>query len=91
MTKHNKLNFVYSKLLLSIIKQLNSNGLLKNQAYFFGSSQKWVPYKVDTAECFLTGEILFEYGSCRTSLFRRRTFWLLFGPSKSNKEKISFC
>jgi len=74
MTKHNKLNFVYSKLLLSIIKQLNSNGLLKNQAYFFGSSQKWVPYKVDTAECFLTGEILFEYGSCRTSLFRRRTF-----------------
>jgi hypothetical protein len=23
------------------------------------------------------------------SLFRRRTFWLLFGPSKSNKEKMS--
>jgi len=44
-----------------------------------------MPKKINTEERILTGEILFESGNCRTSLFRRRTFWLLFGPSKSNK------
>jgi hypothetical protein len=56
----------------------------------FGSSQKWIPKNADKDISFLTGEILFESGYCRTSLFRWRTFWLLFGPSKSNKEKIFF-
>jgi len=32
---------------------------------------------------FLTGEILFESGSCcRMSLFRRRTFWLWACPGE---------
>jgi len=44
--------------------------------------------KLERKLFFKTGEILFESGGSRTSLFRRRTFWLLFGPSKSNKEKI---
>jgi len=55
----------------------------------FGSSQKWIPKNVDKCISFLTGEILFESGYCRTSLSRRRTFWLLFAPSKSNREKMS--
>ncbi len=51
---------------------------------------KMSTYQIRKTIIFKTGEILFESGSSRTSLFRRRTFWLLFGPSNSNNEKIFF-
>jgi len=35
----------------------------------------------------ISGEILFEARLAGTSLFRQRTFGLLFGPSKSNKKE----
>jgi hypothetical protein len=68
----------------------NNHIKIYRQEYFYGSSQKWIPKNVDKGISFLIGEILFESGYYRTSLFRRKTFWLLFGPSKSNKEKIFF-